>query len=237
MRQGASGRFHRTVLPGVACVSGLAIAKGRVLLARRAHPPRRGEWSLPGGRVEPGDPPQGRHPSRNPRGNRAGGFARRPLRRGRRPFPRRPLPHPVLPAVRLERTLLPRRRRIPHGLDAAAPRRRSDQTAPDPEGHRPWRATDGAGASSGVTAAASSARLTTGPSPSPRPARATDQSTEDTAARSRESPPSARSGPPPPRPSRRATRTGRRRRCSARRNPGGRPDRTGPLPDGNSGDS
>ncbi len=58
MRQGASGRFHRTVLPGVACVSGLAIAKGRVLLARRAHPPRRGEWSLPGGRVEPGETPK-----------------------------------------------------------------------------------------------------------------------------------------------------------------------------------
>lgn len=28
---------------------------GRVLLVRRAHPPEQGRWSIPGGRVEPGE--------------------------------------------------------------------------------------------------------------------------------------------------------------------------------------
>ena len=31
---------------------------GRVLLVRRGHPPRAGEWSLPGGHVEPGETPE-----------------------------------------------------------------------------------------------------------------------------------------------------------------------------------
>ncbi|MGE0362246.1 MAG: NUDIX hydrolase [Vicinamibacterales bacterium] len=39
----------------VAGVGGVVIDAGRVLLVRRAHPPRQGEWSLPGGRVELGE--------------------------------------------------------------------------------------------------------------------------------------------------------------------------------------
>jgi 8-oxo-dGTP diphosphatase len=31
---------------------------GRLLLVRRAHPPAVGTWTLPGGRVEPGETPQ-----------------------------------------------------------------------------------------------------------------------------------------------------------------------------------
>lgn len=33
-------------------------ARGRVLLVRRRHPPSAGEWSLPGGHVEPGETPE-----------------------------------------------------------------------------------------------------------------------------------------------------------------------------------
>ncbi|MGD9905498.1 MAG: NUDIX hydrolase [Vicinamibacterales bacterium] len=36
-------------------VGGVVIDAGRVLLVRRAHPPRQGEWSLPGGKVELGE--------------------------------------------------------------------------------------------------------------------------------------------------------------------------------------
>jgi 8-oxo-dGTP diphosphatase len=40
----------------VRCVGGLAYdTGGRLLLVRRAHDPGRGLWSLPGGRVEPGE--------------------------------------------------------------------------------------------------------------------------------------------------------------------------------------
>ncbi len=40
----------------VPCVGGLAYDdEGRLLLVRRAHDPGRGRWSLPGGRVEPGE--------------------------------------------------------------------------------------------------------------------------------------------------------------------------------------
>ncbi|MGQ0574112.1 MAG: NUDIX hydrolase [Pseudonocardia sp.] len=40
----------------VPCVGGLAYdEQGRLLLIRRAHDPGRGRWSLPGGRVEPGE--------------------------------------------------------------------------------------------------------------------------------------------------------------------------------------
>ncbi len=38
---------------GVVCLRG-----EEVLLIRRGTPPRRGEWSLPGGRIEPGEPAQ-----------------------------------------------------------------------------------------------------------------------------------------------------------------------------------
>lgn len=41
--------------PEIPCVSGLIVNGARVLLARRGHPPRRGEWSLPGGRIEAGE--------------------------------------------------------------------------------------------------------------------------------------------------------------------------------------
>jgi len=37
-------------------VGGVVIDAGRVLLVRRAHPPRQGEWSLPGGKVGLGEP-------------------------------------------------------------------------------------------------------------------------------------------------------------------------------------
>jgi ADP-ribose pyrophosphatase YjhB (NUDIX family) len=36
-------------------VGGVVVDNGRVLLVRRAHPPLQGEWSLPGGAVEPGE--------------------------------------------------------------------------------------------------------------------------------------------------------------------------------------
>jgi 8-oxo-dGTP diphosphatase len=40
----------------VACVGGLAYdGDGRLLLIRRANEPGRGLWSIPGGRVEPGE--------------------------------------------------------------------------------------------------------------------------------------------------------------------------------------
>lgn len=41
---------------GVPCVgAALFDARGRLLLVRRGHPPDAGRWSLPGGRVEPGE--------------------------------------------------------------------------------------------------------------------------------------------------------------------------------------
>jgi 8-oxo-dGTP diphosphatase len=40
----------------VLCVGGVVTdASGRLLLIRRAHPPEAGRWSLPGGKVEPGE--------------------------------------------------------------------------------------------------------------------------------------------------------------------------------------
>ncbi len=39
----------------VAGVGGVVIRTGEVLLVRRAYPPRAGEWSLPGGRLELGE--------------------------------------------------------------------------------------------------------------------------------------------------------------------------------------
>ncbi|MCW0216202.1 MAG: NUDIX domain-containing protein [Pseudonocardia sp.] len=40
----------------IACVGGVLFdAGGRLLLIRRGHDPGRGLWSLPGGRVEPGE--------------------------------------------------------------------------------------------------------------------------------------------------------------------------------------
>ncbi|WIV58393.1 NUDIX hydrolase [Amycolatopsis nalaikhensis] len=45
-------------VPGatIRCVGGIAFdAQGRLLLIRRANDPGSGQWSLPGGRVEPGE--------------------------------------------------------------------------------------------------------------------------------------------------------------------------------------
>lgn len=37
------------------CVGVVCLKDGQVLLIRRGKPPRLGEWSLPGGRIEPGE--------------------------------------------------------------------------------------------------------------------------------------------------------------------------------------
>ncbi|HEV8296915.1 MAG TPA: NUDIX domain-containing protein [Acidimicrobiales bacterium] len=37
------------------CVGAIAVLDGNLLLIRRATPPAAGEWSVPGGRVEPGE--------------------------------------------------------------------------------------------------------------------------------------------------------------------------------------
>ncbi len=37
------------------CVGAVAVVDGRLLLIRRGHGPAAGEWSIPGGRVEPGE--------------------------------------------------------------------------------------------------------------------------------------------------------------------------------------
>jgi hypothetical protein len=51
-----SGSLGRADVP---CVGGLIYdAAGRLLLVQRANEPGRGLWSLPGGRVEPGERPQ-----------------------------------------------------------------------------------------------------------------------------------------------------------------------------------
>jgi 8-oxo-dGTP diphosphatase len=42
-------------MPEVAAVGGIALRDGQLLLIRRRHPPSRGRWSLPGGRVESGE--------------------------------------------------------------------------------------------------------------------------------------------------------------------------------------
>lgn len=39
----------------VAAVLAAVVRDGRVLLVRRANPPDRGRWGLPGGRIEPGE--------------------------------------------------------------------------------------------------------------------------------------------------------------------------------------
>ena len=40
-------------------VSVALVRDGRVLLVKRARPPYRGLWTLPGGRIEPGESPEG----------------------------------------------------------------------------------------------------------------------------------------------------------------------------------
>jgi 8-oxo-dGTP diphosphatase len=45
--------------PVVACVGAVVHdTRGRLLLIRRGHEPSRGLWSVPGGRVEPGETPE-----------------------------------------------------------------------------------------------------------------------------------------------------------------------------------
>lgn len=45
-----------TALPApVPCVGVVCLRGGEVLLIRRGQPPRQGDWSLPGGRIEPGE--------------------------------------------------------------------------------------------------------------------------------------------------------------------------------------
>jgi mutator protein MutT len=42
----------------VPCVGAIIVdERGRLLLVRRANPPAAGQWSLPGGRIEPGETP------------------------------------------------------------------------------------------------------------------------------------------------------------------------------------
>lgn len=45
-------------MPEIAAVGGIAVRDRALLLVRRGHAPSRGRWSLPGGRVEPGETPQ-----------------------------------------------------------------------------------------------------------------------------------------------------------------------------------
>jgi len=45
-----------TALPATVPAVGVVCLRGdKVLLIRRGNPPRQGEWSLPGGRIEPGE--------------------------------------------------------------------------------------------------------------------------------------------------------------------------------------
>jgi mutator protein MutT len=46
---------HEYPAAPVVGVGGVVLDGDRVLLVRRAHPPRQGEWSLPGGKVELGE--------------------------------------------------------------------------------------------------------------------------------------------------------------------------------------
>lgn len=39
----------------IPCVGVVCLRGNEVLLVRRARPPRQGEWSIPGGRIEPGE--------------------------------------------------------------------------------------------------------------------------------------------------------------------------------------
>jgi ADP-ribose pyrophosphatase YjhB (NUDIX family) len=42
-------------MPEISAVGAIAVRDGALLLIRRGHAPSRGRWSLPGGRVEPGE--------------------------------------------------------------------------------------------------------------------------------------------------------------------------------------
>ena len=54
-----AGAAEEPSLPVVACVGAVVHDDaGRLLLVRRGRDPHRGRWSLPGGRVEPGESPE-----------------------------------------------------------------------------------------------------------------------------------------------------------------------------------
>ena len=42
----------------VECAGAICVRGDHVLLIRRGQPPRKGEWSIPGGRIEPGESPE-----------------------------------------------------------------------------------------------------------------------------------------------------------------------------------
>jgi len=44
--------------PRIPCVGAIVTGDGRILLIRRGHEPEAGRWSLPGGRIEPGETDQ-----------------------------------------------------------------------------------------------------------------------------------------------------------------------------------
>jgi 8-oxo-dGTP diphosphatase len=48
-------RRSRPAPAPVVAVGGIAVVGGALLMVQRAHPPGAGRWSVPGGRVEPGE--------------------------------------------------------------------------------------------------------------------------------------------------------------------------------------
>jgi 8-oxo-dGTP diphosphatase len=44
------------VIGPVLCVGAVAVDRGQLLVVKRGRPPSEGEWSIPGGRVEAGEP-------------------------------------------------------------------------------------------------------------------------------------------------------------------------------------
>lgn len=44
--------------PRIRCVGAVILDGGRLLLVKRGHEPEKGAWSLPGGRIEPGESDQ-----------------------------------------------------------------------------------------------------------------------------------------------------------------------------------
>lgn len=55
MSDGETGNVRSPVLVPAVAVGALIVERGRLLLVKRAREPQRGLWSIPGGRVEPGE--------------------------------------------------------------------------------------------------------------------------------------------------------------------------------------